>query len=491
MADNLRADLVQKEIERRLKLAATNAAKPQFRLEDYCFDKQLAFINDPCKRKTGVTSRRAGKTEGCAADLHDTTEKLAGDVLYVTLSRKTAKRIIWKNLKKINDDFEMGGHCDNTDLTITKPNGNTIYVSGAKDASEIEKYRGMKFRKVYVDEAQAFRDYIKELIEDVLEPCLVDYDGTLVLTGTPPPIPTGYFHDIAHNPFWSSHHWTMMDNPHIKRLSGRDPMDIIKDLAQRRGLPITHPSIVREYFGKWVKDVDSQVYQFNPFLNVCQQLPDFASMTFIFGIDIGYKDCDAIAVLGYNHKDQCVYLVDEYVQSRNDITALVQQIEKMRLTYRPVRMVMDAGALGKKIQEEIRIRHQLPVEAAEKHRKHEFIALLNDDLRTAKFKAKPKTRFEEDTALVQWDWSDPAKPKISDVYHTDIGDAVLYAWRECKHYFVKPVVVALANGSAEYMAALEAAEAEAMEAKKSGGDGMAADVTDWADLGIDDEIGDF
>jgi hypothetical protein len=207
-------------------------------------------------------------------------------------------------------------------------------------------------------------------------------------------------------------------------------------------------------------------------------------MEFVFGVDIGWKDADAIAVLGYSPSMQCVYLVEEYVRTKNDITSLVAQIKSLKDKYNPVKIVMDAGALGKKIQEEIRQRHSLHVDAAEKARKSEFIALFNDDLRTAKFKAGLNSRFEEDSYLVQWDYSNPERPTISTGYHTDIGDAVLYAWRECKHFYEK-VVAPPPPTQSEYMQSLEEKEAEAMEAQKRGGGGF-TDVNSYDDLYISD-----
>lgn len=486
----LSGSALKAELAKRAKAQATAAAKPVFRLEDFCFDRQLKFIQDPARFKTGVCSRRSGKTVSCAADLHDTTEKLEGDVAYITLNRKSAKKIIWRDLISINKQYDLQAKADGTELTLTKPNGNIIHVSGAKDAAEIEKFRGMKFRKVYIDECQSFRPYIQDLIEEVIEPALTDYNGSLVLIGTPGPVPAGYFYNISHNKMWSHHHWTMADNPHIKRQSGRDPIDIIKELAERRGLTLQSPSIQREYFGQWVKDADSLVYRFEAH-NVCAAIPPYDEMTFIFGIDIGWKDSDAIAVLGYHRASKNVYLVHEYVKNKNDITALVEEIERLRKVYEPVKICMDAGALGKKIQEEIRMRHQIPVEAAEKQRKHEFIKLLNDDLRTGKFKALKGTRFEEDCSLVQWDWEDPAKPVISDRYHTDIGDAVLYAWRECKHYLYEKEPDKPASGTNAYADALEAMEAEEMQARQSADhDELESDVHDWGDIGVTDDYSD-
>ncbi len=485
----VRSDLLRKELEKRALEAKVAAETPKFSLDTYCFPEQLAFIRDPARFKTGVCSRRSGKTVGCAADLHDTTENQKGDVAYITVNRTSAKRIIWKDLVAINKQYKLGGKLDNTELTITKPNGNVIYVTGAKDAADAEKLRGQKFRKVYIDECQSFRAYLKDFIEDIIEPALTDYYGSLSLIGTPGPIPAGYFFNESHNPAWSHHHWTMMQNPHIKLLSGKEPLDIIKELAERRGLTLDSAGIQREYFGQWVKDVDSLVYQFNSDRNIALQTPLLKDMTFIFGIDIGWKDADAISVLGYDHNSKTVYLVEEYIQTKNDITTLVQAIEKLMVTYNPVRLVMDAGALGKKIQEEIRHRHSLPVEAADKQRKLEYIALLNDDLRTGKFKAVPGTRFEEDAQLVQWNYDDPNKPKVSDIYHSDITDATLYAWRECKHYFYEAPQKKLNMHTTEYMKDLEEREAEAMEAKKNRDDEF-TDIQSWEDLEVDDNYSD-
>lgn len=443
MAEPRRNKILQEAIRR------SGVNTPVFSIEEYCFPEQLAFIQDPARFKTAVCSRRSGKTIACAADLMYTANTQKGDVAYITLNRVTAKRIIWRELLKINKAFMLGGHPDNSELTLTLPNGNVIYVSGAKDSAEIEKFRGLALRKVYIDESQSFRSYIKDLVEEVIEPALTDYYGSLCLIGTPGPVPAGFFFDASNGDSYSNHHWTMQDNPHIKLKSGKDPLDMIKELAKRRGLAIDDPSIQREYFGKWVKDENSLVYKFNADKNTAITMPD--KLTYVFGIDIGWVDSDAIAVLGYNYEDKNVYLVEEVITSKQDITALVGQIKILQEKYKPVRMVMDAGALGKKIQEEILQRHSLVIEAAEKTRKNEFIKLLNDDLRTERFKAKHDSVFAEDSYLVTWNYDDPAKPTISDRYHTDIGDAVLYAWRECRHYFAKPTDLLPPKGSREYI----------------------------------------
>lgn len=473
---------VEREIKKRLQATPELQPKP-FVLEDFCFPEQLAFIKDPARFKTAVCSRRAGKSTACVADMLHTALTQPGDVLYLTLNRRSAKRIIWRELLRVNKEFVLGGKPDNTELTLTLPNKNVIHLSGAKDEAEIDKVRGMHFRKVYIDEAQAFRPYIRELIEDVIEPALTDYRGSLSLIGTPGPIPVGYFYEVSHGEGWSHHHWTMLNNPFLEKKSGVPPIETIKETATRRGLSLSSPSIQREFFGQWVKDADSLVYNFDATKNVYHKdLP--TDLRYVFGVDIGYRDADAIAVLGYSASEQRVYLVHEYVRRKNDITSLVEEVKRLKEKYLPVKIVMDAGALGKKIQEEIRLRHTLHMEAAEKTRKAEFIALLNDDLRTGRLQCPPNSQFEEDSYLLQWDLESETVLKVSNRYHSDIADALLYAWRECKHFYEKDAKPVKPSPD-QYMAQLEEQAAEELERSKQV-NGEFTDVNTWEDLGIDD-----
>jgi hypothetical protein len=259
-----------------------------------------------------------------------------------------------------------------------------------------------------------------------------------------------------------------MDNPWILKKSGRTPEIILAEERERKGISEADPTYMREALGLWVRDDNALVYKFDASRNVFSSKPD--RLNYIFGIDIGYNDADAIAVLGYSLVDDHVYLVEEYVERKQNITSLVNQITRLQDKYKPIKMVLDAGALGKKIQEEIKTRHGLPVEAATKERKLEFIELLNDDLRTGRFKAIPNSVFEEDSKILVWDY-DSAIRKVSDRTHSDIADAALYAWRECKHFIPKEAISKPNGRNTEaYMLELEEKEATAMENKMLGYD---------------------
>jgi len=461
---------VFKELTKRKLQEDELAAKPKFSVEDYCFDKQINFIRDPAKFKTAVCSRRSGKTVSCAADLIETCISNPGvNVAYITLSRRSAKRIIWKDLKIIVQKYDLPVKEDNADLSMTFANGSTIYVSGATDESDIEKYRGMAFKKVYIDEVQSFPSYIEYLVDEILVPALYDYDGSLILTGTPGPVPAGYFYEAAHGKGWSNHRWTLMDNPFMELKSGKKVEEILRQERERRGIDETDPKYQRESLGLWTQDTNSLVFKFDNSKNFFETLPT-ADYEYIFGIDIGYDDADSISVLAYSPHDPCVYLVEEYIRSKQTISDLVYQINILKDKYKPIKMVMDAGALGKKIQEEILQRHHLYIEAADKSRKLEFIELMNDDMRTSKFKSFKGSRFSQDVFKVEWDRSNPEKPRISDVFHSDATDSALYAWRECRHYAATKATPVYKPNTNEYMKMLEEkAAAKLEEAQKKTG----------------------
>jgi hypothetical protein len=118
--------------------------KPKFNIESFLFKEQLELVRDPSKFATAVCSVRAGKTIACAADLIDTALTKPGTVgLYITLARSSAKRIVWPELHKINREFKLEGIPNESDLSFRFPNGSIIYCSGASDAQEIEKFRGL------------------------------------------------------------------------------------------------------------------------------------------------------------------------------------------------------------------------------------------------------------------------------------------------------------------------------------------------------------
>ena len=422
--------------------------------------------------QNSLISHNSGKSVGIAADMIDTAQnEKEANLLYITQTQGAARNIIWGELLKILEEYEIEAKVDNTRLSIMFDNKSKIYLAGAKDHTEVAKFRGYKLRKCYIDEAQSIRPSIlTELVNDVIIPALRDLRGDLVLTGTPGPVCAGPYYEYSQSPNWDSQHWSAFDNPFMHNLPELDLNQTLAEERVIRGIDESDPSYVRETYGKWVEDLDSLVFKFNKDRNIYTTLPIDGEWTYVMGVDLGWDDADSVSILGYNSFHKKIYIIEEWEKSKQTITELVKKVTHYKETYNPVKIVVDAGALGKKINEEIRQRHGLHMDAADKARKVEYIELLNDDLRTGKFMVPQNSVFEEESRLVIWDKDsilrNPERPKISDVYHSNLMDSTLYAWRECKHFLgAKPIDPPKINTD-EYMNEMEEKEAEKVKRRQ-------------------------
>lgn len=418
----------KKELQNLLKSLESTA--PQFPLHEYCFDKQLEFIEHPSRWKTACCGGRAGKTVADAAYLTKVArEKPRSVALYLTLSRSNAKKLIWPELKIINDQYKLGGIVNESDLSI-KYGRSFIYASGASTKVEIEKFRGLPLSICIIDEVQSFPPFVQELIDAVIAKRLFDFNGTLALTGTPGPVPSGYFYDACHNESYAHFKWTMFDNPWIEKKSGKPAALLAQEEIERKGVDINDPYIQREIYGNWVLDTRSLVIKYEETRNDYRELP--RNLIYLFGIDIGFEDADAIAVLAYDPSSPVTYLVEEVITTKQGFTDLVSQIERLRERYKPIKLMIDEGGLGKKLAEEMRRRYRIPVQPADKVRKFENIEMLNDCLLTRRFMAKKDSRFAYDSKRLEWDFerTRPDKKFVSTRFHSDIIDAVLYGFKE-------------------------------------------------------------
>ena len=240
--------------------------------------------------------------------------------LYITLARSSAKRIIWPELHKINRDFKLGGIPNESDLSFKFPNSSIIYCSGASDAPEIEKFRGLSnVALAYIDESQAFRSHIRELVEEILIKRLYDTNGRLRLIGTPGPLPAGYFYEASQSPQWSHHAWTLHANPWIEKKSGTlQVAQLIQQDCDRKGVGLDDPSIQRECFGRWVLDSNSLLLNYDPIHNHYETLPP-GNYVYILGMDFGFEDADAFSVLGWRENSPDTYLIEELIACSTDL----------------------------------------------------------------------------------------------------------------------------------------------------------------------------
>ena len=436
---------------------------PPFVLEEFLFKEQIDFVKDPAKYAVATCSVRAGKTTACAADLIDTALSKPGTTgCYITLARTSAEAIVWPELRRIDRDYKLNAEINLSKLTMSFPNGSWIRLYGGNEEAEIEKMRGLSnVALVYIDEAQAFRQHIKNLVENIIAKRLYDTNGRCRLIGTPGPTQSGYFYECSQNPMWSHHNWTMHANPWLLKKSGLTPQELIDQDCQTKGVTIDDPSIQRECYGRWVRDESSLLLSYDHTKNHYDELPEDA-YTYILGIDLGVNDSDSLSILAYSDASPVTWLVEEILTPNQLTDDLAKQIRSLEAKYGNMQMVADTGGLGKKVVMDLMYRYGFVIEAADKQKKIADYAFLNNALRTSMFKAKKETRFAEDCNILLKDRDKSTPDRIIVKGHSDAVDSVLYAFALSPAYDYKPAKFKAKPGTPEYIREQEDLHKEAI-----------------------------
>src|SRR5665213_3194795 len=232
----INSKVAAKELARRAKSESANVIPL-----DPSFPSQNGFVEDNARFIDAQCSRRAGKSTGLGKRFFKTMQKHPrAKCFYLALTRDSAKEIMWPVLQELNDTYNLGCTFTESTLIVKHPNGAKLQLYGADMKNFVKRLRGQKSPGVGIDEAQDFGTHLQGLIDDILTPMLVDYeDGWLAMTGTPGPVPQGYFFQVTqeHKHGYSHHEWTILDNPYIP-----DANAFIQDLITRREWTLEHPT---------------------------------------------------------------------------------------------------------------------------------------------------------------------------------------------------------------------------------------------------------
>lgn len=406
------------------------------------FAQQRRFVEDSSRFKAAVCSRRAGKTLAAVHYLLGVALGRAGALcLYIALTRLSAKRILWRELVKLNAKHKLGASFNASELTVELPNGSQVVLTGAQEEADIEKWRGSPYDLVVIDEAASFGPHIETLVLEVLQPALMDHKGTLALIGTPNARCAGWFHDVTTGvrPGWSTHKWTMLDNPFM-------PPDIAQELEMlkvQHGWTEQTPAYLREMRGLWVRSDDDLVYAYDPTRNDFDELPEGHAWEHVLGVDVGFRDRTAFVVLAWSEACPAAYVIHAEHHAKLIPSTIAPIITRLKDKY-AARVVMDCGALGVGYAEEFRQRHGLIIEAAQKTEKMVAIEHLNDDLRAGRLFIRDEGPLPEELKVLQYDTRgqarDPNARKEDPHQPNDLCDALLYAHRMSRHYWYRPEV---------------------------------------------------
>jgi phage terminase large subunit len=396
------------------------------------FPQQCNLINDPNTFKVAVCSRQAGKSYTASTYLLKTCmEEADSDCAYIALTRQSGKRIIWRALKKKVRDLGKAGQgvtFNESELTVSFPNGSTINLFGANDTATIENLRGTPWKLIIIDEAASYRSDLDYAMDEVVIPALITKKGTLLLIGTPSSDFNSYFYRAYHTlPEFTKHHWTIMDNtsiPHAK--------EWIETLKKRKGWSDNNPVLLREYFGMFIRSSENQVYSgYSPSKHLIDSLPaSILSWHYALGVDIGFKDYNAIVVLAFNPQiTDKVFVVEQWKKNKMNVTQLGQAIKGFSDRYNPVAIVMDHGGLGVMISEEISNRFGLNITAAKKTDKVGHIELVNAAFESNTLLIVGGMESALSTELLNLSWANPEHTMEDPACENHLSDAMLYVYR--------------------------------------------------------------
>ncbi len=399
---------------------------------DGLFPKQRAFAVDPARDKAAVTTRRGGKSHSAGTLLFDASESFPGATIpYISLTRRSAKRIMWPVLGKVKRAFNLEADMLDSSLIIKRPNGSEIECMGADMSNFIDRLRGGAYPFAVIDEAQSFGGHLEELVEDVLRPAMLDYNGTIVLMGTPGPTCSGYFYEATTGQHgFSVHRWSVLDNPHIP-----NARQFIDDLKRRKGWTDENPTYRREWLGEWVEDPDALVYKYRRGRNDYKELPEKQDWNRVLSIDYGFNDQTAFGITAYNYKSPKVFLEHAEGHAEWIPSQIAARVGQLIERFKPVKIVADTGGLGKSITEEMVRRYQIPIKPAIKTEKMTNIHLMNGDLIDGNYLIHESLGLVTKQMLALQKADDGSEdPNLPN----DLCDVALYGYREAKAYAFTP-----------------------------------------------------
>ena len=422
-----------------------NTPAPEF--VDKSFPKQAAFVNDPSSRIAALCTRRAGKSYGIGLRMSkDAYETPECSVIYLALTRDSAKRIMWKDvLKPINRKLGLGIKFNEASLTATFPNGSVIYLFGAdSNSDEMEKVLGSKLKTLVIDETGSFRQDLRKLVYEMAEPALADYDGSVILIGTPTDLTKSLFYDVTmgKEPGWSLHTWNTFDNPHMAE-KWKVRLDRLVALNPR---VVETPAYKRMYLGQWVVDADKLCYKFDVNRNRVEAIPK-GNYQYVLGIDLGYEDASAFVVGAYREFDKKLYLIDVFKQSKMTLTSndegvpnVEDKINYFRNKYELNYIVVDGA--NKQAVKELERRLKVPLIPADKTGKADFIEIMSSEYIQNNVQLLMPVMEALADEYVSLIWDDKSlKKQEHPACENHAADAALYLWRHCYNYLAaKPPV---------------------------------------------------
>ena len=408
-------------------------------------------------------TRRSGKSQG---EVIDHLEIMAGFPnsrnLYMGLTLDSVKEITWDIFNEMNDKYQLGLKFRESKKVIA-PNNSRCRLFGV-DAGEREmrKVLGQKVRKVSIDEAGSITVNMTKLCYQMIQPALSDLRpySWLTLLGTCENIPNTFFQKVIEGEErgadWQVYKWTAYDNPFMVRQWTDEINDILKNNPKNKEASWfkTH------YLNEWVTDDDLRIILLND-NSYFDELGDWKPQYTVLGVDLGYNDDCSYSIVGHRFDEDYAIVMKCFKESQQDLTDVANTIRGLQRKFNIHKIIVDGA--NKQGVMEIKNRHNIPLEPAEKSDKATYLRLLRDDVITGKLVLLSPETGELTTEWESLIWKDDNKEKEDDRCQNHASDATLYAWRAMRHYLYDPAGPAPDRDSDAFMKRLEQREADELK----------------------------
>lgn len=406
--------------------------------------QQRAVVDSDKNQMAVICSRRAGKTWAVAAKMViQCLLKPQSQCLYVALTHKNVRKISKTVFEKIFIDFNIPVTVNLSQMSISFDNGSVIWLDAASGtagagarAAAVEKYVGTAYDLIDIDECGSYAaDMLHFFIYSILVPALAERKGTLILSGTPRKIMSGPFYDITTRKpeDWEVFEWSTFDNTYISKEWKERVENLIKtypDVEQQ-------PWFIRDYQGKWAKDLSNMVYKFSEDNLTTEELGNEVR-SYVLGVDIGWNDASAFVLCSWK-KHSSVFEVHESFKKTemlpDEISAVIKSFQNR---YQPLNVVIDGS--NKTVVQQMAQRYGVYTNLAEKTDKRGWIELLNVDFvkRNVIIYQLNNIHLVKELSELPWRTLPNNKQAEHEAFDNHLCDALLYAYRYGWHYLEKP-----------------------------------------------------
>jgi hypothetical protein len=470
------------------------------------YPEQAAAVNDPARNVAILGTRRSGKSRGFLRKLcHDAVAVPGTYQIYINTSWPECRRIAWNGnprrrdaLLPLNEDFGLGAVPLKSERTLTFPNGSVVECVPADDLPAIERALGVGADRIWIDEAQKM-PHLDYAIKEVLGPTMTDFDGQIVLTGTPSINCAGLFYDVTKPDSdltgWAVHGLNVTKNPFFGKTEKERFAKTVLRYCIKYNLELGDPVVRRMWFGEWVLEDASFVYHVhrvpdeellyaparwvdgqrpnNEWLGGVPDLtaaladlprrPDGSGYDWLFGLgaDTGYEpDPFAEVLWAWTWELPELYEVFSWKKLRTSTNDQNDAIQDVMRRVNPVFIEADATKSAVKgWSEQWQERYPLPIEEAKKSHKATYQEFLNNDIRAGHAKLRKGGPLHEEMKRLSWTPQKGNARRQEDVqrgkdgkkkYPNDCCDAALYAHRAASHHRYRPEEPAPEYGTREY-----------------------------------------